>query len=436
MSEFFASVGSAAAVDLIVRATILLSVALVLQRLFRGWPPATRHHLWTLTFVLLLALPALRLFGPSWNVPLGPGAHRPSDAPPSLEVAGSLVAADFGAGSAPLASLAIGAPPGPGTSEAPPVRPWIRWVFAFWAAGSGVALVSLGVGAWRFSRLVGTAQPFEDEAWISQLDALRKRLSIRAKVRLVGAREPLTPMTGGVLHPVVLLPPAAADWSASRRRAVLAHELVHVRRRDALRQLLVGVVLALYWFHPLSWVAWRLAAVRREEACDEEVLVAGARPSEYAGHLLTLAENGSLRRPPLSLPLARQSQLERRIRAILNPYRPRPRAFVAVAALVAATVGGVSVSIANPTRHEDGPGVAEEAGGVAAPALHCVSASEAGELSGWDFSQGLGEVLVCTSQGESPATAAAGVRRIRPAGRVALESEVRKQLEQRSASPP
>ena len=65
MTGFFTSTGSAGLVDLLVRATILLSIALTLQWSLRKWPAVTRHRLWTLTFVLLLTLPALRQFGPS-----------------------------------------------------------------------------------------------------------------------------------------------------------------------------------------------------------------------------------------------------------------------------------------------------------------------------------------------------------------------------------
>ena len=107
MSEFFLPAESAGAVDLLVRATILLCVGMVLQWLFRKWPAATRHRLWTLTFVLLLALPALRQFGPSWDLPLLPDANRPSDAARRLEVANSLVPADAGVTAAPLASLVL-----------------------------------------------------------------------------------------------------------------------------------------------------------------------------------------------------------------------------------------------------------------------------------------------------------------------------------------
>ena len=115
-------------------------------------------------------------------------------------------------------------------------------------------------------------------------------------------------MTGGFRKAVILLPASSATWESERRTVVLMHEVVHVRRRDALRQLLSGIVLSLYWFHPLGWVASRLAAASREEACDERVLELGSRPSEYARHLMSLATGTtSARLPVASLSMARQS---------------------------------------------------------------------------------------------------------------------------------
>ena len=384
-----------------------------------------RHRLWTLTFVLLLALPALRQFGPSWDVPLLPDANRQIDVARRLETWGQLL--ETHASDEPLvASFVTGLSAGGGEPEAPPFWSWTRLVFVFWAAGCGVAFVSLGVGARQFSRLVQAGESVQDDAWLGQLDSLRERLSIRARVDLVLAKEEMTPMTGGVRRPVILLPVSATEWSEARREAVLAHELVHVRRRDALRQLLGRTVLALYWFHPLSWVASHFAGARREEACDEEVLALGARPSEYAGHLLSLAENKALRARAFSLPMAQQSRLERRIQAILRPHRAPPRAFVGAAALAAVAAAGVSVSVANPTRPENLPGVGTDAAAAGAPALDCVPVSDAGELSGWDLAPGL-EVLDCTIQGE--VATPSGVRTIGSADWEVLVDEIRKHFE-------
>ncbi len=100
----------------------------------------------------------------------------------------------------------------------------------------------------------------------------------------------------------------------------------------------------------------------------------------------------------------------------------------AAVVLVAAAVGGVSVSIADPTRLGDAPGVVGEDASMKASALHCVPASDADELSGWEFAPGLDEVLLCTIQGETVATVSNGVRTIEPVGWAALESQIRRQL--------
>ena len=431
MTGLLSTTGSAGFVDLLVRATILLSVALVLQWSLRKWPAVTRHRLWTLTFVLLLTLPALRQFGPSWDIPLLPDANQQIDAARGLDV--WVHALEAHASDEPLASFATDVSTVGGEPEATRSWSWTRLVFVFWAAGCGVAFVSLVVGARRFSRLVQAGESVQDDAWLGQLDSLRERLSIRARVGLVLAQEDLTPMTGGVGRPVILLPASAAKWSEARREAVLAHELVHVRRRDALRQLLGRTVLALYWFHPLSWVASHFAGARREEACDEEVLALGTRPSEYAGHLLSLAESKAFRERAFSLPMAQQSRLERRVQAILRPHRAAPRAFVAAAALAAVAVAGVSVSVANPTRPENLPDAGAEAAPGGAPALDCVPVSDPGGLSGWELAPGL-EVLDCAIQGE--VTTPNGVRTIGSADREALASEIRKHFQQQNFDPP
>lgn len=163
-------------------------------------------------------------------------------------------------------------------------------------------------------------------------------------------------MTGGFRNPVILLPASSATWDSERRRVVLMHELVHIRRRDVLRQLMSGIVLALYWFHPLSWLASRYAAISREEACDERVLELGSRPSEYARHLMSLATGtGPGHLPVAALSLARQSpsRLEKRIMAILRPRRPRPSALATAALVMAIGSLGVSVAVTNPVHREN-----------------------------------------------------------------------------------
>ena len=129
-----------------------------------------------------------------------------------------------------------------------------------------------------------------------------------------------TPMAGGLRRSVILLPESAAAWTEERRELVLLHELVHVRRLDAPRQILSRFAASLYWFHPLVWLATRMSVLAREEACDEAVIELGCRPSTYARHLLELAE-------PARLPLPALATFERPhlIARLDRPHRPVTR---------------------------------------------------------------------------------------------------------------
>ena len=212
----------------------------------------------------------------------------------------------------------------------------------------------------------------DDTGWLRQSEGIQSELGFRADVRLLLGEEVVTPMTGGLWSPVILLPASASGWSAARRAIVLAHELVHVRRRDALRQLLGRVVFALYWFHPLSWVASRLAVESREDACDEEVLSIGTRPSEYARHLLSRARNAGQGRAIMALPIVNAPPLERRIGAIVKFDRPRRRRLVTGVVLTALGAAGMTASCANPVPVKTAPASGR--------------ASTAQDFGGWDCS--------------------------------------------------
>ncbi len=134
------------------------------------------------------------------------------------------------------------------------------------------------------------------------------------------------PFTSGVLRPVVVVPASAlATWTDERIRVVLLHELAHVRRRDCLVQAMSQIACAAYWFNPLTWIAARRLRAERERACDDLVLEAGMRGADYAQHLLDIARTVTERRSlsAAALAMARPSELEGRLLAILDGRRAR-----------------------------------------------------------------------------------------------------------------
>ena len=376
------------AVVLTAQVTLLLLLALALAWFGRRGASGTLHLLWTATFALVLVLPLLSLFGPSWEVPLLPargGDRGGESAPavvdaaasrtldPTLDAPGSMPTLETGEarealvpaerpGLAARDGLAGRADAAGSAANAATGRSAVRIAWIAWLAGCALSLVSLAFAVLRLRKLVRTARPVRDPGWVREAEKLRRRLGLRGEVRLLSGEAVATPMTGGLWKPVILLPAAAAKWSPERRAVVLTHELIHIRRRDVLRQLVRRIVLALYWFHPLGWLAARRAEIASEKACDEEVLALGARPSDYARLLLRLASARGRRPNVLALPLVRTSQLETRIVAILNRSRPRPSVTRTAVTLMIVGSAAVSVAAARPVPFDEALVPSHEAG--------------------------------------------------------------------------
>ncbi len=383
------SILSTSLFGLVAKATLILCVALALAWFTRRSSARTLHLLWTATFVALLALPGASLLAPSWElpvlpirtapapVPAGDGSPRaPASRAPASDPPAALLLREAEPQPNPSLPVLAGPPSFRHRGDAPVPRTAAGGLLILWALGCGAGLVSLGVGALRFRSLVLRATPLDDPVWIQSANRLRRRLRVRIRVRLLASAKLPAPMTGGFLSPVILLPESATEWTASRREAVLSHELVHLRRRDAVRQLAGRVALALYWFHPLAWIAWRRAVAARERSCDEEVLALGVRPSAYARHLLALASGLASRPPVHSLPMAQRSHLENRIMLILKPHRPHFSRIRTCGTLSLLAGAGVLVACARPVPIDSGPvppppaeEIPIEADPAAAPAL-------------------------------------------------------------------
>ncbi len=431
MNDLLEGMGGPGGLLLAGRVTVVLLLALGLAWLTRRRSASMRHHLWTVTFALLLCLPLASGFGPSWELPLLPAAPtQASDGWTRLATFETMSREGGSIGRS--ASVGTAADVVGETGAATFVGRAGTMLLLLWATGCAAALVLTAVSVIRFRRLVSAALPVCDPAWLECLESLRKRLDVSAPVRLLVGRNARTPMAGGLWRPVILLPVSAAQWSTARRVVVLTHELVHVRRRDALRVVAGRMALALYWFHPLCWVASRSAAATREEACDEEVLASGTRPSEYARHLLALADQVGRAPAVAALPVVQRSRLERRIAWIMKARRPRRQRLVTVLAAVALGIGVLSVSVAVPVPSEEGATVEEAdvpaAAGPAALSRPVTADCEVEEVNGrWSDFQFKGSpagVLLCVGFAGDVLVAESGdeIIALDPDGWLALES--------------
>ena len=184
---------------------------------------------------------------------------------------------------------------------APPVVSFAEEYVAqpFPATLSFVPAASRGTD-WIFSILLGLwACGFLTIALIRFRSWLRIRAAVHAgtatnihtavEVRVTAGL--LEPGVVGLLRPILLLPEGIAErLTPSELKAVLAHELCHVRRRDNLFAAIHMVVETVFWFHPLVWWIGVRLVEERERACDEEVLQQGNAADVYADAILNVCK--------------------------------------------------------------------------------------------------------------------------------------------------
>jgi beta-lactamase regulating signal transducer with metallopeptidase domain len=158
----------------------------------------------------------------------------------------------------------------------------------------------------------------------SLLAEARSSMRIRNEVSVRQSSNVDIPLVTGILHPMILLPASATEWTEDELRVVLLHELAHVRRADIAVRAVAMVACAIHWFNPLVWILAGLSTRDAELAADDLVLYAGVRPSTYADALLNLA--GSVFQFPAvqpAMPLARRGGLTDRVHAILRESHRR-----------------------------------------------------------------------------------------------------------------
>jgi len=131
------------------------------------------------------------------------------------------------------------------------------------------------------------------------------------------------PVTVGFFKPIVLIPEAWHSWSPWDLRAVLAHELTHVRRADWAITVLGGLNRCLFWFNPLSWWLERKLGSLAEQASDEASITLVGDAPRYAEVLLAFAaEAKDGRRFAGGMAMARLN-IRARIDRILTMQRPQ-----------------------------------------------------------------------------------------------------------------
>jgi bla regulator protein BlaR1 len=162
---------------------------------------------------------------------------------------------------------------------------------ALWLCGF---VVTFGLWWLRWRRISSALRGAASVSQGREVDALReleRMAGVRKPTAVLLSRVFLEPGIFGIVRPVLLWPEGiSAHLEDAHLKAILAHELWHVRRRDNLIAAVHMVVEAVFWFHPLVWWLGTRLVEEREQACDEEVLQMVSQPQVYAESILKTCE--------------------------------------------------------------------------------------------------------------------------------------------------
>jgi len=318
--------------SLLAKATVVLALALAAARVARGAPASLRALVLSAAFCVIVALPVATMLVPARQIEIP--IDYEAGAFPLLLVETEPAPIDI-----PLGRPS--APPAPARWTIPTPSAWLRGA---WAAGLLIAAFPVCLALWRLRGIRRAGLP-----WLhgrSIVDALTDRAGVHRRVDVFLHEGLSAPMMCGVRRPAIGLPVDAPSWDATDLHRALVHELEHVRRGDWPVHLMTRLVCAVYWFHPLVWIAARQLSLESERACDDGVL-RDAEQTQYAEQLVTLARRLSRRGPIGVLSMADRSDLSTRVRAVLDPRQRRGRVGTISAVAVVAVSTALTLAISS-----------------------------------------------------------------------------------------
>ncbi len=210
-----------------------------------------------------------------------------------------------------------------------------------WLSVAGMLAAGILIKHIRTLRLYKTSLPFYNETaekWLQLHRSLPKAALRRSEFVK-------SPLTYGVIRPVILFP-SEINLNEEEFFCIMEHEWVHIRRKDVFVKYLLCLTICIYWFHPLVWMMAVLLNKDIEFASDEEVSRTCSQhcKTAYALALIRLAQESRQSAWPLNACFARHSEIEERIRCIMNTKRYSKKAAVVAAGIICCILTAFTVS--------------------------------------------------------------------------------------------
>jgi beta-lactamase regulating signal transducer with metallopeptidase domain len=353
-------------IDSAVKGGFILALAFAASLCLHKAPSALRHLLWVVALTMAGLMPVLSAALPAWRI-MPPPRHRamtvssPRISTPAVDLPLYFQSDDPRQEHVQQRADAAKAPPV--TAKEPPSEgsrrrvTWPELLLLAWLSGLAAMMTPTLLAIFSIRRLMRRSERVTDPALLADIVNAMNDMGVNQAVSLLQSRDCQIPMTWGIARCRILLPKTASQWPAQRRRAVLLHELAHIRRFDCATHLLAQVVRALHWFNPLSWWAVRQMEAERELACDDAVVGAGVLPSLYAEQLLATVLSSFNRFPIGGIAMARTSKIKNRLTAICDTGRNRTRMTWRQASILvsAFALGAIPLAMIAPSIRAEAP---------------------------------------------------------------------------------
>ena len=287
MSEFFLKI-----VNMSISASWIVLAVLVLRMLLKKAPKWVNVLLWGIVAVRLVCpfslesalslIPSAETVSPQIMMDRTP--HIDSGVPIINQVVNPIISGSFTP--QPMAS-------------ANPLQIWIPVAAIFWVLGILVLLTYTFISYWRIRRKVRTAVLLNENIFQSE--------------------NVISPFVLGIIKPKIYLPFSMPEQEMSH---VIAHEQAHIQRKDHWWKPIGFLILSVYWFNPLLWLAYVLLCRDIELACDEKVVkdFTHEQKADYSQALLSCSVG---RRMIAACPLAfGEVGVKNRVKSVLHYKKP------------------------------------------------------------------------------------------------------------------
>lgn len=236
-------------------------------------------------------------------------------------------------------------------------------LYVIWTFGVFITFSYHVIKHYRFCKTIKRfIKPLVDQSKLELLHKNQQQLNVYASITCSVCSSIGSPITLGLLHPVIILP--SYSYTAEELDYMLRHELIHIKRKDILMQWLLLICLSFHWWNPIIYLFIHLWTDFCESSCDSIVLnqASPTERMEYSKVLLKTALHQNQIQQLLFINFyGGKKRMKNRLQSILDTKHKKTSILTIMAlALILCTTSIFSFAKENTLNKEDPNNIADQ----------------------------------------------------------------------------